>query len=348
MKKVLLFLFFSLLTLFLFGQSYNVLFIGNSYTEVNNLPQMVHDMAESMGDTLTFQSHTPGGCTFQQHVTGAAPYVQQGGWDYVVLQEQSQLPSFPMSQFMNESYPYAQQLCEMIRQYNSEAKIVFYMTWGRKNGDQQNAQFFPPLGTYEGMDSLLFARYMMMASDNHAWVSPVGYVWHYIRDHYPDIELYSSDGSHPSLVGTYVAACCFYTVFFQKDPRLISFNSTLEPNQAQLAKETVSLLVYDSLSNWFITADTLPSSDTTAFMDIDIPNVLIFFHTLNHSLELTTHDHQPFSMTITSLDGRLVRKFESRGDDTFYLFPVENIKAGVYIVTYQTQRGKISKKIYIP
>ena len=349
MKHFLITVFCSLFIAFpLFGQSYRALFIGNSYTEVNNLPQMVHDIAESMGDTLIFQSHTPGGCTFQQHVSGAAPYIQQGGWDYVVLQEQSQLPSFPISQFMNESYPYAQQLCDMIRQYNADSHIVFYMTWGRKNGDQQNAQFYPPLGTYEGMDSLLYERYMMMAQDNQAWVSPVGYVWHYMRDHYPDIELYSSDGSHPSLMGTYIAACCFYTVFFQKDPRLISFFSTLESQQAQLAREAVSLLVYDSLSKWFVTADTVPTSDSTSIQDMDIPQVQIFYHNSNHSLELSTQDHQPFTLTVTSLEGRLMRKFEGRGDDIVYFFPLDKLAANVYLVTYQTQRGKISHKIYIP
>ena len=44
-----------------------VLFVGNSYTEVNSLPQMVLQVAESMGETVEWQSNTPGGCPFRQH-----------------------------------------------------------------------------------------------------------------------------------------------------------------------------------------------------------------------------------------------------------------------------------------
>jgi hypothetical protein len=46
-----------------FGQSIpkKVLFLGNSYTAVNNLPQMVADVASSAGDNLWFDSNTPGG-----------------------------------------------------------------------------------------------------------------------------------------------------------------------------------------------------------------------------------------------------------------------------------------------
>lgn len=70
--------------------------------------------------------------------------------------------------------------------------------------------------TYAGMDSLLHLRYMMMAEDNHAVVSPVGAVWNYIRANFPLIELYSPDESHPSVAGSYAAACCFYTSIFRK------------------------------------------------------------------------------------------------------------------------------------
>ena len=40
--------------------SKRVLFIGNSYTEVNNLPQMVANVAQSMGDEVVYNSNTPG------------------------------------------------------------------------------------------------------------------------------------------------------------------------------------------------------------------------------------------------------------------------------------------------
>ena len=79
------------------GENKRVLFIGNSYTDVNNLPQLIQLAAESTGDCIDYRSNTPGGCTFQEHCSNQSmELIRQGGWDIVVLQEQSQLPSFPL------------------------------------------------------------------------------------------------------------------------------------------------------------------------------------------------------------------------------------------------------------
>ena len=57
-----------------------------------------------------------------------------GNWDFVVLQEQSQYPSFPLWQVEQEVFPYANQLNELIHEYNECGNTVFFMTWGRKMG----------------------------------------------------------------------------------------------------------------------------------------------------------------------------------------------------------------------
>src|SRR5687768_13694632 len=74
--------------------SHNVLFLGNSYTGVNNLPQLVHDVALSAGDTLAFDSYTPGGYQLVDHSIDVTSQnkIMTGGWDYVVIQGQSQEP----------------------------------------------------------------------------------------------------------------------------------------------------------------------------------------------------------------------------------------------------------------
>lgn len=174
------------------GLSKKVLFLGNSYTGVNDLPNMLSDAAKSTGDTLLFDSNIPGGYTFKRHAgdVNSLSKIIQGGWDYVVLQEQSQYPSFPISQVQASVFPYARFLDSLIQAKNPCAETVFYMTWGRKNGDAGNCASWPPVCTYAGMDSLLNLRYNMMADDNNAILSPVGAVWKYIRQNHPLIELY--------------------------------------------------------------------------------------------------------------------------------------------------------------
>lgn len=228
-----------------------VLFVGNSYTEVNSLPQMVQQVAESMGETVEWQSNTPGGCTFRQHCSNRSmELVRQGGWDYVVLQEQSQLPSFPQEQVESEVFPYAGRLVDSVYRYSPCAEPVFYMTWGHKDGDARNAPYFPVLGTYEGMDSMLCLRYMFMAQSFDASLCPVGRVWRRLREQHPEVELYQSDGSHPSVAGSYAAACAFYTMFFRRDPDSIVYAAGLDAAVAQTIRGAVHDVVFEDLVSW--------------------------------------------------------------------------------------------------
>jgi hypothetical protein len=50
-------------------QKKEVLFVGNSYTYGNNLPDLVKQISLSFGDTLIYDSSTPGGATFNLHTT---------------------------------------------------------------------------------------------------------------------------------------------------------------------------------------------------------------------------------------------------------------------------------------
>ena len=85
-------------------------------------------------------------------------------------------PRFPPSQVANDVYPYAQQLTDSIRRNTSCGTPLFFMTWGRKNGDASNCAAYPPICTYEGMQQRLRESYMEMAFTNQGRVSPVGWL----------------------------------------------------------------------------------------------------------------------------------------------------------------------------
>jgi len=349
MRRVLFLLFF-LFQFITVTIAQRVLFVGNSYTAVNDLPAMVSSIAGSMGENMTYETSAPGGCTFQNHLTQSAQYIQQGGWDVVVLQEQSQLPSFPYSHFMNESYPYAQQLCQMIRQYNPEARIVFYMTWGRKNGDSQNAQYYPVLGTYEGMDSLLRARYMQMAQDNHAQVSPVGAVWHHIRDHYPQIELYQSDESHPSLYGTYAAACSFYTVLYHKDPTEIQYTPEISAQYADLIRQSVKAVAYDSLNTWLFIEDTDTTQtpdDTVGVESFKTPKIFLYPNPAQEWLYVETATQNEIDrIRIFTVEGAEVISLKPEIEDKTKV-DVRNLPAGFYVLEMVRRDGNRNVKQFV-
>ena len=83
-----------------------VLFLGNSYTSVNNLPQLVQALSASAGKTLIVDSQTPGGMTLTNHVNDPTTQskIAQRAWDYVILQEQSQVPTIDFYRY-NNMYP---------------------------------------------------------------------------------------------------------------------------------------------------------------------------------------------------------------------------------------------------
>ena len=217
----------------------SALFVGNSYTYVNNLPEVIKEIANSKGDVFMHQSHTPGGATLSQHASSISLQNQllEEEWDYVILQGQSQNPSFPPSQVANDVYPFAESLSNDIRIANTCSKPVFFMTWGRENGDTQNCEFYEPLCTYEGMQERLIESYTEMAEMNNSLLAPVGIAWKNIRATYPTINLYSSDGSHPSKNGTYLSACVFYTLLFNETPFNSYIPDGISPSDAVLIQE---------------------------------------------------------------------------------------------------------------
>ena len=230
-----------------------VLFIGNSYTYVNNLPQAIHDLALANGDTLIFSSSTPGGYTFQQQSAYAPTLslIAQGGWDYVVLQDQSEEPSFPPSQVQTDVYPYARTLDSLIHAADSCTETVFYMTWGHQNGDPSNCAGYPQICTYSGMQDRLTQSYLEMGQLVHATVAPAGEAWRKIVSQYHPIDLYQSDSSHPTIWGTYLTASVFYEILFQKNVVGDTFiTAGIADSNALQLREAAHSIVADSLSKW--------------------------------------------------------------------------------------------------
>lgn len=286
MKKALLLGVLSLLSIAGSGQTKKVLFIGNSYTGSNNLPKLIHDAALSAGDSLIYDSRTPGGARLLNHSADPATIakIYSDNWDFVVIQAQSQEPSWSDAQVATEVFPHAQILCDTIRANDTCSKPVFYMTWGRENGDANNCPFAPWVCTYEGMDSVLNKNYRQMGADNNALVSPVGAAWRYVRENHPGIQLYTADGSHPSLAGSYLAACTFYSILFKKDPTAITFKSTLAATTANTLRQAAKKVAYDSLTVWNV--DTVkPTVSYTYTLNPGINECIVTFSNLSSNVD---------------------------------------------------------------
>ncbi|MBI1836652.1 MAG: PKD domain-containing protein [Flavobacteriia bacterium] len=240
---------FFLCTSFLFSQdSLSVLFIGNSYTYVNDLPGTLSNLTTSLGDEITYDSQAIGGASFQTHAGLASTYtkIHSQPWDFVVLQGQSQEPSFPYDQVNTSTIPYAIQLADSVYANKFCSEVMLYMTWGREVGDPQ----WDSINTFDKMNGRLRDAYIRIMDSVQGCMSAGGSAWKYVRDHYPTINLYSSDGSHPSVEGTYLIACTFYASLFRKSPVGATYISSVSPANATILQNAAALTVLDSLEFW--------------------------------------------------------------------------------------------------
>ena len=89
-----------------------------------------------------------------------------------------------------------------------------------------------------------------MAELNSSAIAPVAMVWHRVRTSVPAIELYDADESHPSVAGTFAAACAFYAVLFERSPLESTYDAGLNAGTSNLIKTVAAATAYDSLDHW--------------------------------------------------------------------------------------------------
>ena len=177
-----------------------VLFIGNSFTSRNDVPGLLASLAEARGRELAHRLISAGGASLRMHWNKgeARAAIEQGGYDWVVLQEQSTLP-----------VKNAARMHENIRSFSevivaSGAKTALYLTWARQNApDAQRA---------------ITDAYMTIGAELGATIVPVGVAWASVLGTPGHPALHDRDGSHPSPAGSYLAACVFLAVLFGETP----------------------------------------------------------------------------------------------------------------------------------
>jgi hypothetical protein len=143
-----------------------ILFIGNSYTYTNNLPQILVDLSESGGKKIIVDRNTIPGYTLEQHCTNSTSIskISEKKWDFIVLQEQSQIPVIEFHRY-NSMYPAARSLDLLITEQHSNT--VFFMTWGRKYKSQhfRNGYSSPEFRDFYHMQDSLHSAYTEIADE---------------------------------------------------------------------------------------------------------------------------------------------------------------------------------------
>jgi hypothetical protein len=177
-----------------------VLFIGNSFTARNDLPGLIGQLAMARGKAMEHRLISAGGASLRRHWNAgeALQTIQTGQFDRVVLQEQSTLP-----------VKNAKRMHENVRLFHEPiqaagAKTVLYMTWARRTAPESQ--------------QAITDAYVGIGQELGAMVVPVGVAWQRYLSNQNGPALHDRDNSHPTMAGTYLAACVFLTVLFEESP----------------------------------------------------------------------------------------------------------------------------------
>jgi hypothetical protein len=189
-----------------------VLFIGNSYTYVNNLPELVRGLAAGMAEPVAVEVEqvTVGGATLRRlwEAGPALAAIREARWDYVVLQEQS---TFGVTMVNGRSvvsdparlfWPAARLFDAAIRK--AGARTVLMNTWGAP-------------GRAESFQALAHGQFTI-GRELGAAVVPAGLAWQRALAERADLPLYMVDGSHPAPAGSYLMALATVATLLDRVP----------------------------------------------------------------------------------------------------------------------------------
>ena len=96
-----------------------------------------------------------------------------------------------------------------------------------------------------------------MANENDATVAPAGEAWRAVINDDPDIELYSGDGSHPNINGTYLTACVMYATMFQSPSLGTTYTAGIDAELATYFQTKADEVVFGTPEVWRIGANDL-------------------------------------------------------------------------------------------
>ncbi len=225
------------------SKSYSVLFIGNSYTYYNSMPEVYFaELMSSAGYNVTVKSLTKGAQTL---TSSADPTdvlgkkvdeeLKSNKYDFVVLQEQSTRPILYPELFFSA----VRALAEKVKE--NGASLILYGTWGHKEGKDTLETYG---WTTESMMWQLAAAYEKIGRELGADVAYVGVAFLDVYQNNSFINLYHTDLTHPSPKGSYLAALTIFAEITHVDPTTVEYNGSNSKEFADILKNAAKKAVF--------------------------------------------------------------------------------------------------------
>lgn len=189
------------------GENKVVAIYGNSYTHYNNnLNTRLRDLTRSLlpdnAKGYSYRGITISSGQLGWHEPNLRFQNTLKAWDVVILQGNSMEPISNKSESREYFQTSAKSMAKIA--HDAGSKVVYFMTWAQKAHPEQT--------------QALAKAYDEIALETGGYVAPVGLAFANSLQQHPEIELYHSDGKHPSLAGTYLAASVFFATLYNQSP----------------------------------------------------------------------------------------------------------------------------------
>ncbi len=211
-----------------------VLLVGNSYTRFNMMPHLLARLSEEVAGArpLAVEAEARPGRTLRMHWRDgrALALIRSGGFEQVVLQDHSMRTVDRPAEFAEYVARFTQEI------QARSGRVVLYATWPRHPTARLYRQH-PWLRSFDQMAEQVDAAYRGAAEHSAAALAPVGPAFERALLSYPQLSLYRNDATHPSMAGSFLAACVLYGTLSGVDPTRSSYVPyELAPADAELIK----------------------------------------------------------------------------------------------------------------
>lgn len=233
----------------------NALFIGNSITYFNDMPNLVQGIALSKGQNLNYLSHTPGGTGFVDHVNNQNLFeiIRNNHFDIVVMQP----GTGESAGVSNPTYLTAQRgltILDSIKKYSACVEAYIYeIPYGVTNQSDY--------ATYFALQSMIEDSITRIADLMQLPIIPAGECQFAYYQQHQDLLLNNTYGDvHPSYNGSYLVASCMYASIFKDSITGTSFSPNISSENLNLFDQIVDSVVFQYIDLWRLNAYNLTSN----------------------------------------------------------------------------------------
>lgn len=209
-----------------------VLFIGNSFTYYNNMPQIFEQLALQGNHPVKIMQHTPGGVSVGDISQGSMAhmnnplvyqYIRNNTFDFLVLQDNQgrfvlDYGVFPSASLVVKGH---KMIRDSLLHYSPCAQVLWFAGWGWKNG------MLPFSATGTGIIDRIYQNYTVLMDSAGHTIAPIGAAWKKLVATTSTLNLWDLDDAHPSYIGSFLTADVIYSSIFKTSALESAYTSTV-------------------------------------------------------------------------------------------------------------------------